>query len=733
MEVHEDVGLRSVAEALTNDTLPQDPQEAQLAIELSLRRAQAPAQVPGYRIQHCLGEGAYGSVWLAYELNTGKYVAIKFYTHRRGLDWSLLNREVEKLAVLYTCRNIVGLLDVGWDSDPPYYVMEYLENGSLGNLLQHGPLPVQEAERIVRIVLQALVHAHGSGILHCDLKPANVLLDGDFEPRLADFGQSRLSDEQHPALGTLFYMAPEQADLDAVPDARWDVYALGAVLYQTLTGEVPHRTPESEKAILSAETLEERLRNYRRLLKHGPRPSAHRRVREVDKLLADIIDRCLEYDPAKRFPNAQAVLEALDDRSKLLARRPLVTLGVVFSALLLLAMVPLARKFISVAVNSASASLIDRALESDAVTARILARSIERDLEDRTSELLDVAADPELPAAIAAAIDQPWQERYPLRTILDRWKSKIDEYRLTNDRERDESWLLTDHRGIQLYRDPYDPATTDKNYAWRSYYNGQAQDAPKGTIQPPLQHPYVSVPFPSEATHQFMVAVSVPVRHEGEVIAVLSRTIHLGQLLTPYKPQIGSRTNGAVSEGTSNGSQQIERFVALVGGNYELLDHPWIQNEEHRKNLPPEVYQKMRLGERQRQKLAHLRKLVCQTGGDELDPALIAYDRDDRYVDPFGILDRQYSDDWLAAFWPVGDTGWIAVVQERKPVALLPVDEMQAGLIKYAWLGLLFCGALIGALWYFIFRALNSRSRAAFVRPAGMTPVKTGTSSLSDT
>jgi serine/threonine protein kinase len=86
-----------------------------------------------------------------------------------------------------------------------------------------------------------------------------VATDVDFEPRLCDFGQSRLSDEQDPALGTLFYMAPEQADLKAVPDARWDVYALGALLYQMLCGEVPYRTRENEELIRSAGTLEERL------------------------------------------------------------------------------------------------------------------------------------------------------------------------------------------------------------------------------------------------------------------------------------------------------------------------------------------------------------------------------------------------------------------------------------------------------------------------------------------
>lgn len=81
-------------------------------------------------------------------------MAVKVYSHRGGLDWSLLSREVEKLAILYTSRNVVGLLEVGWGSDPPYYVMEYLERGSLAALLADGPLSVREAVRITKGILQ---------------------------------------------------------------------------------------------------------------------------------------------------------------------------------------------------------------------------------------------------------------------------------------------------------------------------------------------------------------------------------------------------------------------------------------------------------------------------------------------------------------------------------------------------------------------------------------------------
>src|SRR5271168_1750925 len=155
-------------------TQQQSTDEQSRAQALSLKRNRPPTEVPGYEPKRFLGAGAYGEVWVALDRTTGRQVAIKFYAHRGGLDWSLLSREVEKLAFLSADRYVVQLLDVGWDAEPPYYVMEYIERGSLEDLLRREKkLRPDTAVALFRDVATGLLHAHGKGVLHCDLKPAN--------------------------------------------------------------------------------------------------------------------------------------------------------------------------------------------------------------------------------------------------------------------------------------------------------------------------------------------------------------------------------------------------------------------------------------------------------------------------------------------------------------------------------------------------------------------------------
>src|SRR5439155_11562166 len=137
-----------------------------------------------------------------------------------------------------------------------------------------------------------LAYVHAKGVRHCDLKPGNVLLKARKRALIADFGQAHLSSDQSPALGTFFYMAPEQADLSKqIPDTRWDVYGLGAIVYAMLTGQPPREDPRLREELARTEELSHRLLRYREWVRAAPKPQGHRRVPGMDRRLAEVIDR----------------------------------------------------------------------------------------------------------------------------------------------------------------------------------------------------------------------------------------------------------------------------------------------------------------------------------------------------------------------------------------------------------------------------------------------------------
>ncbi|MAP72676.1 MAG: protein kinase, partial [Planctomycetaceae bacterium] len=280
--------------------------------QLSMQPTESPAELPGYDLVRRLGAGAYGEVWIGVDKNTNRQVAVKFFNHRAGIDWQLLDKEVEKLVSLATARHVVQLLEVGWNHEPPYYVMEYLEQGSVDEFIDNNsPIDLEQCLQMFEDIATGMSHAHAKGILHCDLKPANILLDAEGHARLADFGQSRLTTDQSPALGTLFYMAPEQADLNAAPDIRWDTYGLGAILYTLIEGRPPYHNQQRLKNIENAGELEQRLNAYQTALKVAPNP-VEQMKRPIDPTLQAILGKCLATDPEHRFHSVAAILSELE-------------------------------------------------------------------------------------------------------------------------------------------------------------------------------------------------------------------------------------------------------------------------------------------------------------------------------------------------------------------------------------------------------------------------------------
>lgn len=513
---------------MSSDLTIQQGQEDLHRAQMQSLVEKPPCQVPGYEMERHLGSGAFGEVWVAVEKNTNRRVAIKFFSHARG-DWSQLNREVERLAFLSADRYVVQLLEVGWTSTPPYYVMEYLEHGSLEDRLKQEPYNPAAATAMFREIAQALVHAHGKGVLHCDLKPANVLLDEDETPRLADFGQSRLSHEETPALGTLFYMAPEQARLDSMPDARWDVYALGAVMYRMLTGQPPYKTPEFEAELEAAHKLEDRLKIYRDLLRKSPLPTGHRHIPGVDKGLADVVDRCLAFSESKRFPNAQAVVDSLNLLALRKARRPLLLLGALVPAFLLGITAVIGWITFTMVVAETEKALVDGSVESNRFAARFVAETAARDI-DRRWQILETEALRLAPLLVKVGgktgkADLNTPERAALQRRMVRAHEAYQEVAPAT------SWFLVDATGMQLARSPVGE-TIGQRWSHRDYFHGKGEDVPEGTKNvAPIEHPHRSAVYESGSTRNRTVAFSVPIRSDDEartVIGVVGMSVPVG-------------------------------------------------------------------------------------------------------------------------------------------------------------------------------------------------------------
>lgn len=221
-----------------------------------------------YRVQEALGEGGAGTVYRAVHVALGREVALKVLHREYGASPELrarFEREARALSAL-SHPNVVGVLDSGVSGDQPYLVMELLRGQSLLERLKNGPLPLDEAIFVMRQLLTALAFVHESGLVHRDVKPANVFLSDSPEGaavRLLDFGLAKFaapeSDEKAltragQVFGTPLYMAPEQvAGQEA--DARVDVYAAGIVFFEMLTGVPPFRGDASD--ILRQQVVED--------------------------------------------------------------------------------------------------------------------------------------------------------------------------------------------------------------------------------------------------------------------------------------------------------------------------------------------------------------------------------------------------------------------------------------------------------------------------------------------
>ncbi len=206
----------------------------------------SPDKVGRYKIKSELGRGGMATVYRAHDPSFNREVAVKLLPREmlhNLLTRSRFKRELKLIASLEHPA-IVPVYDVGDDDNQPFFVMRYMSGGSLTEMIQKGTFSLKDAALIIERLAAALDHAHSRKIIHRDIKPDNVLFDGSHNPYLSDFGVAKLTESAvsstgEEVIGTPAYISPEQARGEQV-DHRADIYGLGAILYEMLTGERPY-------------------------------------------------------------------------------------------------------------------------------------------------------------------------------------------------------------------------------------------------------------------------------------------------------------------------------------------------------------------------------------------------------------------------------------------------------------------------------------------------------------
>ncbi|MCH6547351.1 MAG: serine/threonine protein kinase [Gemmatimonadetes bacterium] len=259
-----------------------------------------------YIFDRVLGRGGMGTVFLARDVKHGRQVAIKALSPEviEDVGERQFSREIRVTAQLQH-PHILPLIDSGEAGGTLYYVMPYLKEGSLRDLLNRKKrLPVQEALSIVSDLAEALEHAHETGLVHCDIKPENILMSAGHAV-LADFGIARAQHVQGRAWravvdssgGTPAYMSPEQATGDHL-DQRSDLYSLACVLYEMLTGRAPFAA-DSDQAMIA-----------HRFTK--PVPRIDELVRTVPGGISLAVAKAMSVNPQMRFRSIGLFMRAVD-------------------------------------------------------------------------------------------------------------------------------------------------------------------------------------------------------------------------------------------------------------------------------------------------------------------------------------------------------------------------------------------------------------------------------------
>jgi serine/threonine-protein kinase len=646
--------------------------------------------VGDYELFQKLGEGGMAEVYLAKHVASDEMVALKLakasvVASAGGLAWFL--QQARREASLQH-PNIVRVLASGTHAGQPFLVMPLMDEGTLAD--EHNRVRFARADLRLKLVLKiarAVQFAHERGVLHCDLKHENILFDSALEPHVSDFGLARTLDGSGTAAdstisgGSPGWMPPEQVRGEALTTAS-DVFALGVMLYWLTTGEFPFGNREDFEARVLGETL----------------AAPSRWTPALDWGLRAIAHRALQKAPEQRYESAAALADDLErlQQGECLRGWRVPAWGRAFyfaqsrpglrnAILLLLPCFALIALLVS---RSQSEELRRAVLEMNAYAASGQAAAVLYQLREYADAIERAAQDPDVKALVGGARAGALPAGAALNDNPCAHNALEDPAPLRHHAKRFSTIVALNSHGCaraRIAEEPPPPDYAQRSFDWRDYFGGARADAVRGS-----RRAHVREAYSSSVSQMMKFAVSAPLFEAGQWVGVVTGSITVASTL-----EIPRTTRSTTSAQTTVLLGPLEPERAELSGQsarqFTFLAHPSLERGEKR-TLDRELGAD----------LEHAFKTAESRGQFELEtvPPLQRAD----YVDPL------LGDRWLAAFAPVGGTGYVVLVQTREAAATRPNE-----LLTRLALGLTFISGAIWSAWgafYLWRRRLDRHARA---------------------
>jgi serine/threonine-protein kinase len=614
-----------------------------------------------YEIRGEIARGGMGVIYRARQPKLDRTVALKMIrAGRLATEEDIERFQTEaKAAASLSHPNIVPIYDFGQIEGRPFYTMELIEGETLDRLDRDFFSQPREAAILMALVARAVHHAHQRRIIHRDLKPSNILVDETGQPHITDFGLAihaesgdRLT-ESNVLLGTLPYMAPEQLSRKEQPlTTAVDTWSLGVILYELLTGKRPFQGKNP------IDTLE-RIRTQNPLSIRGQN---FRVARDLDA----IVMKCLVKEPERRYGSILGLARDLERwvkgepiearpvhrvvRAWSWCRRNPAGAGLAAGAALLLLSFSLGAAFYWAQENARRAGI----LKGLAYTARFVSDVVRTRFEEWGKGVSSAAQDPEL-----LGIMVTWNEAVRRRSGPAEFRSLLEGseqqdiqkvcerlHRASQGDPAYEDWFILDARGILVARTPR-PVNLGEIFESRDYFKGMSAHLASGNAGTA----HVSAAFLASVDRHAKFVVCRPIRQNGRFLGMIAMAMGTHRNMGLQNLQDEDRNVVLIAPWDPSRRTNDPETIWPSPPRYVLFLHPGYKNPSEN----PVAIQLPGLP------AAGIRKCPEDLLASDSAKAWGIAD----YADPFAAKDRAYAGPWLAGMAPVGNTGFLVLVQQR--------------------------------------------------------------------